>query len=148
MANLLFDTGKEFLAKYVFEESVDKPSSVDVGLYHESDDNLSETDDIDDITTEPNGSNYSRQSVDFGSTDWSTEFSDGDWDAFFDEITFDLSDSDNTVDSYFVVINFEADGDDSANDHLFFSSDLSQEYELNNLDQLDGSEGGVTITNA
>lgn len=146
MASALFDTGEEFIMDYVFEESSVKPASVTVGLYNDSVDSLVDSSDVGDITTEPTGSAYARQTITFG-TDWTNSKQDGAWQSVMANVVFDTSDSTQTVDSYFVVINFESDdkGDTGATDHLFFASQLDQSYDLTGLDEFQGSGGGVSL---
>lgn len=149
MTHQLHDPGEEAILDNFFEESLSKPSSLDVGLYNDSTDDLADDDDIGAITTEPSGASYARQPVLFGSSGFTTEDTpSGDWQAILSDTVFDTSDSSQVVDSYFVVINFSSDnaGDSSSTDHLLFSGPLDKEYPLNDLDDYTLSGMGIKLT--
>ena len=122
-------------------------ASVDVGLYNDSTDSITDTDDVGAITTEPSDGNYTRQAGE----DVSASDISGDWGIDNDTtITFDVTNTTGTVDSYFFVANFDStDAGDggTASDHLVLTGSLSQSYELSNLDTLEVSAGtsGVTV---
>lgn len=141
MASILTDLGEEWMITNNLDSA-----SVDVGLYNDSTDSISDSDDVADITTEPSDGNYSRQS------DVAVSASDigGDWGIDNDgTVTFDVSGTTGDVDSYFFVVNFQANdtNDGSATDHLVVTGSLSQSYALSNLDTLEISAGtaGVTV---
>jgi len=125
--------GEEFLVK-LFSGN-ESSQDVEVGLYNSSD-SLSESNDIGDITTEPNtGDTYARQTVSLPSstTDQATT---SNWETIFDTISFDVSGNSEDVNSYFVLINFdstEAGDGGSASDHIMFTGDLSQTFDLNSI---------------
>jgi hypothetical protein len=141
MAAILTDLGEEWMIKNDLDSV-----TVDVGLYNDSTDSIADADDIGDITTEPNDGNYSRQTgVAVSASDISS-----DWGVDNDSnITFDVTDTTGTVDSYFFVYSFQADdtGDGSPQDHLVLTGSLSQSYDLSNLDTLEISAGtsGVSV---
>lgn len=132
MANTeLHDHGEEFMQDLV----IDSGKTFEIGLYNDDTDSLNDDSDIGDITTEPEGSAYSRQSDD--ATDFSASLEGGDVRIEGTTQTFDVSDSDQDVDSVFVIVNFESDtvSDDSgAEDHLFYTNALDQTYELSQFD--------------
>jgi len=141
MAAILTDLGEEWMITTNLDAA-----TVDVGLYDDSTDGIVDTNDLADITTEPSDGNYSRQA---GEAVSASDVS-GDWGIDNDgTITFDVSGTTGTVDSYFFVANFQADdtGDGSATDHLVLTGSLSQSYDLSNLDTLEISAGtsGVTV---
>lgn len=149
MAKILVNIGEEFIIKFCFTDEVSRPSSIDMGLYEDATDQISDTDDLSAITTEPTGASYSRQSVSFGNTEMSSnDNTNGDWEVQFVDQTFDTSDSTQSVDSYFIVINFQSEdtGDSASQDHLFLTGALSQTFDLSNLDNLDVSDSGGSIT--
>lgn len=121
--------------------------TVDVGLYDDSVDGITDADDLGAITTEPGDGNYARQATE-GVT---AENIGGDWGIDNDTvITFDVTNTSGTVDSYFFVANFdsaEAGDAGTATDHLVVTGSLSQSYDLSNLDTLEISAGtaGVTV---
>lgn len=140
MASILTDLGEEWMIKNNLDTA-----SVDVGLYNDSSDSVSDEDDL-SLSSEPSDGNYTRQTgVAVSASDIS-----GDWGIDNDGvITFDVSNTTGTVDSYFFVANFEAEDttDSSATDHLVLTGSLSQSYDLSNLDTLEISAGtsGVTV---
>lgn len=146
MTTQLHDTGEEFIVDKVFTESV-SATSVSVGLYNDSTDSLGDSSDVGDITTEPTGSNYAKQSASFGSNFTNTD-SSGNWETQMDDLVFNTSDSNQSVDSYFVVINYDSqdtnDGGTST-DHLFFTGSLDQTYDLSSVDQFTLSDSGLSI---
>jgi hypothetical protein len=150
MTTQLHDTGEEFIIDYVYTGGATKPANVDVGLYNDSTDTLADSDDIGAITTEPSGGNYVRQSVSFDGTGFNTSDSGGDWQATnANTVTFDVTNTSATVDSYFVLVNFDSDdaGDaGTAADHLFWTGDLEQSRDLSQIDTLDVNNIGVSLT--
>lgn len=154
MTTQLHDTGEEFIIDYVFTGGATKPSNLTVGLYDDSTDSLTDSADYDgssgDITTEPSDGNYTPQTISFDSTGFSASDSSGDWIADNDStVTFDVTNTTGTVDSYFVLVNFDSDdaGDGgTATDHLFWTGDLEQSRDLSQIDQLDVNTVGVSLT--
>jgi hypothetical protein len=114
MADELFNTGEEYVIDHLDGDTVD------VGLYSNATDALSDSEDVSDITTEPTGSAYARQSATL-----STEKNaNSNWSALVSDVTFDTSDSSRSVDSGFVVVEFDSDdtGDSgTVNPHLLFA---------------------------
>ena len=137
MSALLTDLGEEWTMKFDLTGV-----TVDVGLYNDSTDSISDTSDLSDITSEPSDGNYSRQTgVAFSVSD-----EGGDWQFDNDStISFDVTSTTGTVDSYFIVANFQASdtGDGSPQDHVVVTGSLSQSYDLSNLDTLDLNAGTV-----
>lgn len=152
MTTQLHDTGEEFETKVLIGDA-SKPSSVDVGLFHDGEvsgdtaagDDLTDSNDVGDITTEPSGAAYSRQSVTLDTSGFSATQSSGDWQFDSDsQLSFDLSDDGSgTLDAYFVVVNYQADGDGSKTDHLYFTGNLSTDYDLSNVNGIDIDAGGI-----
>lgn len=139
MSFILTDIGEEYYAKNDVGSS-----DLDTGLYDDSTDDIADEDDEDAISTEPDGSSYSRQN-----TPVSTADLDGDWGFDNDnEESFDTSDSDQTVDGYFLIANFDSEdaGDDgTAEDHLIATGALSQSRDLTDIDTLKISAGGIGV---
>lgn len=140
MVNLLTNIGEEW-----YTENNVNGATVIVGLYEDSTDQLGETSVLSDITTEPGGSNYARQSSAVTTLQISGNFGfDND-----SQLSFDTSDSSQTVDAAFVVVNFQSDtvaGDAGANDHLVAAGDLSQSRNLSDIDTLNIAAGDLEIT--
>jgi len=139
MVNLITNIGEE----YLYENNANG-ETVTVGLYEDATDSLGETDNLSAITTEPTGSAYSRQSDTVTTRINSGEFgfdNDG-------QISFDTSDSTQTVDAVFIVVNFQSDsvaGDGSATDNLVAAGDLSQSRDLSSVDTLNIPANDLTI---
>lgn len=142
MSFIVTDLGEEFETRSVWKPgSFTKPGSVDMGLYLDATDGISDGDDLAQITTEPSGASYARQSISIDSADITiSDNSNDNWQVTFADQTFDLSDSSQNIDGYFIVANFQAvdTGDGSANDHLIFTGALPQEF--------DGSQTGSSFT--
>lgn len=117
--------------EYVIDLIINSGDTYSVGLYNDSTDSLGDTSDISDISTEPSGSAYSRQ--DDAATDFTASLVSDDVQMEGSTLTFDVSDSSQTVDSVFVVVNYTSDlisSDGSATDHLFYTNALDQSYDL------------------
>lgn len=139
MVNLLTNVGEEWYT----DNNIDG-ATVIVGLYSDSSDALGEGDNLAAISSEPTGSNYSRQNDTVTSTQIGSNYgidSDG-------LITFDTSDSSVTVDAAFIVVNFQSSvaGDGSATDNLVAAGDLSQSRDLSQIDTVEIAAGDLEIT--
>lgn len=141
MASILTDLGEEYLIKNNLDGD-----AVDVGLYDDSTDAISDTNDLADITTEPSSGNYLRQDnvlVEQG------DFSGDHGVDNTNKITFDVSGTSGDVDSYFFEVSFQAEdtGDSSAQEHLILTGSLSQTYALSNVDTLEisANTAGVSV---
>jgi len=145
MTTQLHDTGEEWLIDKAFNGG-NGVSSVSVGLYNDATDALNDSDDVGAISTEPTGSAYARQSLSLGSN-FSAQDASGNWEAIMDDVTFDTSDSDQSVDAYFVVVTFTSDdkGDSGDNPHLLFTGSLDQTYDLSSVDSFTLSSSGISI---
>lgn len=146
MTTQLHDTGEEWIIDKAFNGG-NGVSNVTVGLYNDATDALSDGSDVSAITTEPTGSAYARQSVSLGSG-FTAQDASGNWEAIMDDVTFDTSDSNQSVDAYFVVVNFDSDdaGDGgTATDHLLFTGSLDQTYDLSSVDSFTLSSSGISI---
>jgi len=127
----LHQHGEEFMQDLVISSG----KTFDIGLYNDSTDSLSDTSDVADITTEPAGAAYARQSD--AASGFTASLSGGDIQIEGTSQTFDVSDSTQTVDSVFVVVNYQSDvvtSDGSATDHLYYTNSLDQSYDLSQFD--------------
>lgn len=149
MTTQLHDTGEEFIIDTVFRvDTITKPGSVDIGLFNDGTDALSDGNDVTDITTEPAGAAYARQSATLDGADFSNSDSGGDWQTTIADQTFDTSDSSQSVDAYFIVVNFDSDDAGDAGtpaDHLFWTGALDQTYDLASVDTLTLSGSGLKV---
>ena len=140
MGELLTQYGEE----YGLTTNVDGVT-LNVGLYNDSTDAISDSDDVAAITTEPGNANYARQSDTFSVSNPAGSDVEANNDT---QISFDFSDqsSSETVDSYFVEVSFISaivDGEGSASTHLLFTGALSQNRDIGSIDTLNVSAGGV-----
>lgn len=136
---ILTDLGEEYVMK-----NDAGASDLESGLYNDSTDGIGDTDDVADITTEPGGAAYARQTTAVSVTDIS-----GNWGFDNDsQQQWDTSDSTQTVDGYFLIANFQAEdtGDGSPTDHLIATGALSQSRDLTDIDTLRISAGGIGVT--
>jgi len=101
----------------------------EVGLYNDSTDALADADTYSAITTEPTGANYSTQTQ---ATVTVQLDGNSDGQIVLDPVTFDVSDSSNTVDSVYVR-------DDTSGDLLFTNSIGSQD--------LSTKDGSLEVSN-
>jgi len=127
------DTGEEFAHKATYRtDLLTRPASVDILLYNDATDALTDSSDVGAITTEPAGAAYSRQTVSLDASDVSLSQAGGDLRAEA-AVSFDTSDSSQTIDAYAVVVSFQSDivnSESSANDHLLTSAGVGQTIDL------------------
>jgi len=114
MTTQLHNTGEEFIL-----DNLDG-ASFPVSLFSDATDTLVDADDLTAISTEPAGASYSRQSASVSVS----QTTDGDGLLEVSDVTFDVSDSTQTVDAGFVVVNFSSTQAGSGN-HLLFSFPLT-----------------------
>lgn len=148
MPTQLHNTGEEVILRDFFEESVSKPSSISIGLFLDSEDDLDDGSDIENVNTEPQGSEYSRETLSFGESDFTAESNSVDnWQVVFADLTYDTSDSTQDVDAYMVVISYESQEteDSDSQEHLLFTGDLDQTYDLESIDSFTLSGAGLEI---
>jgi hypothetical protein len=110
----LHNTGEEFILKQLDGETVT------VSLFNDATDSLTDADDLGAVNTEPSGAAYSRQSA----TVTLTQNRDGDAKLDVGDVTFDVSDSTQSVDSCVIIVNFVSSQAGSG-DHLFFTASLT-----------------------
>lgn len=134
MATGVVNTGEELLQKLAAQKV--SISSMSVGLFNDSTDSISDANDIGDITTEPSGGSYAQQSFSLPGdvTLIENASTNVQWDVA--DQTFDISDSTQTVDSWFVVASFTSDvinSESGDNTHLIAVGGLSQSYDLSSV---------------
>lgn len=138
MGRQLFNTGEE----YIVDELDGK--TFDVGLYNDAVDQLADSDDVGQITTEPAGSDYTRETAQITTE----KNANGNWTIQVADVSFDTSDSGGNVDSGFVVVDFDSDdaGDaGTVNTHLLFSFPIEDANGNETTLDLDNF-GTVTLT--
>ena len=127
MADIITHAGEEYLIKNGFDGA-----TIDTGLYNDTTDSLNK-DSIDpdtDVTSEPTGTGYDRQ------TETPSSSKDGNWKISY-SVTFDTEDSNEDVDAIFSTINFDSTEGGSLSDWIVYAADLSQTRDLTHVDQLD-----------
>lgn len=126
------DVGEEWKQKNNYRQDTigTRDGSLDVGLYNDNTDSLSESDDISAVSSEPSTGNYGRQPLSLDGSDLSMSV-DGSGDLQVSgTVTFDVLDTGEDVDGYFVVANFTSDvvnDESSANDHVVISATFGDE---------------------
>lgn len=146
MANVQTNFGEEWRQRAAAQDI--SISSMSAGLYNDSTDALGESSDVGDITTEPGGSAYGRHSIALpGDVSFTLDGSNNVQIDIADQ-TFDVSDSSQTVDTYFLVVSFQSTvvaSDSGANDHLIVTGALSQSRDLSQIDNLQVNNMGTTL---
>lgn len=156
MSTQLHNTGEELILDEFFLGDGSKPTGTDeigFGLYYDASDSLSDSDNRGAITTQPGGSSYAIQYVDFSSTYFTNSYDSGlnggAWKTVIDsnnEPQFDTSDSSQNVDAYYLIAYFNSDDAGTEDYQLVFSGDLDQMYDLNSVDTFTLSGGGLSLT--
>jgi hypothetical protein len=138
------DTGEEWAQKNAFRQDlITRDTTVEVLLYDDSTDALTDASDIGDITTEPTDGNYTRQTVTLDSTDVSLSVSGGDLRAEA-QVTFDVTDTTGTVDATATVVDLQSDvvnAEGAQNPHLLYSATL----DIGSIDLTDFTGVNATI---
>lgn len=144
--DILVDYGEEYLLK----NGIDGVT-IDVALYDDSTDALSDTSDESDISTEPTNSNYARQSVSVSvSQNASGNFQfDND-----NQITFDFTDvgsgdaAETSVDTAAIIVTFDSSQDaDGSVDHLVSNPALGKTHQTGDVDfiEFDADQIGTAL---
>lgn len=107
--------------------------TVEVGLYDNSTDALTDSSTYSAITTEPGGTDYATQSV----TGPSVTQNSGTTTVEMGSLSFTVSDASASVDYVYVR--------DSSSGDLIFTNSLDQSYDLSSIDTLDLSNVGMSL---
>ena len=139
MANELFQTGEEFAIRGIVQDSaLNFNSTLEITLYNQSTDALTDGSLPSEITTEPTGSNYVRETIALDTAEITTEQNtNSNYQFVFEDQTLITDDSTQSVDAYAVFVTFQSDlqGDSSTDEYLFFAGNLDQEYDLGQIDE-------------
>lgn len=139
MANELFETGEEFAIRGIAQDSsLNFNPTIELTLYNQTTDALDDDSVPSDIQTEPQGSNYTRQTVELDTAEITTEQnSNTNYQFVFEDQTLITDDSTASVDAYITIVEFQSNlrGDSSPDKHLFFAGNLDQEYDLGQIDE-------------
>lgn len=140
MPSFVTNVGEEWIA-----ENNINGVTLTLTVYNDSTDSLTESDNLAAISTEPVGASFARQSDSVTTLVISGDFGfDND-----SQITFDTSDSSQTVDTGAYIVNFQSDtvaGDGSPSDNLVAVASLPQSYDLSSLDELQVAAGDLELT--
>jgi hypothetical protein len=124
----LHDSGELLVLNSAFDGR-----NVEVGLFDNSTDSLSDSDGYSAITTEPDGSDYAPASVSSPNVSQTS----GTTTAEMGNLTYQVSDATTSVNYVYVR--------DSSSGDLIFTSELDQAYDLNSIDTLDLSNVGLSL---
>lgn len=109
--------------------------AVNIGLYNDSTDTLTDSSTMSGITTEPSGSAYSAQSLTGTSSIALNGSNNGQ--ATYADVTFDTSNSTQSVDSVYIQ--------DSSSGELLFTCALDSTYDLSNIDSFTVQDAGLIL---
>jgi hypothetical protein len=121
------DYGEEWAHKLAFrQDQITRDTTLEVLLYNDGTDSLTDASDVGDITTEPTDGNYTRQTFTLDSSDVTLSVVSGDLRAEA-TVTFDVTNTTGTVDATAVVVDFQSDivnSETGQNPHHIYSSTL------------------------
>lgn len=122
------DFGEEWAQKNAFRQDTlgTRDATLEVLLYDDSTDTITDSDDVAAVTTEPTDGNYTRQSITLDSSSVTITQEGGDIRAE-GVVTFDVTDTTGTVDSTMCLIDFQSDvvnNETAQNTHHIFSDDF------------------------
>lgn len=105
----LSDYGEEWEHKLAFRQDlITRDTTVEVLLYDDNTDALTDGSDVGDITTEPTDGNYTRQTFNLDSADVTLSVDGGNLRAEA-TVTFDVDGTTGTVDATACVVDFQSD---------------------------------------
>lgn len=122
------DWGEEWSQKWAFRQDLlgTRDTTIEVLLYDDSTDQISDSDDVTAVTTEPTDGNYTRQTFTLDSTDVTITQVGGDIRAEA-TVTFDVDGTTGSVDASMCVVDFQSDvvgGETGQNPHHIYSASL------------------------
>lgn len=122
------NVGEEFKQKWVYrQDQITRDTTVEILLYDDSTDALTDSSDIGDVTTELSGGNYTRQTVTLDSADITLSQVSGEIQAQF-VVTFDMTSVSGDFDAAGAVVDFQSDvvnAEGAANPHLIYTTSIS-----------------------
>lgn len=121
------DYGEEWSHKLTYRQDlITRDTTIEVLLYDDAADGLTDSSDVGDITTEPTDGNYARQTFTLDSADVTLTQEGGDLRASA-TVTFDVDGTTGTVDASACVVDFQSDivnAEGSQNPHHIYSATL------------------------
>ena len=140
------ETGAEWAHKFAFrQDTITRDDTIEVLLYDDSVDELDDTSDVGDITTEPTDGDYARQTFTLDDEDVDLSFVDGQLRAEA-TVVFNVTDTTGEVDATQTIVDFQSDvvNDESeANPHFLYSATL--DFGTADLSQFDNLQTTVII---
>lgn len=123
----LSDYGEEWEHKLAFRQDlITRDTTIEVLLFDDATDALTDSSDVGDITTEPTDGNYTRQTFTLDSSDVSLSVDSGNLRAEA-TVTFDVDGTTGTVDATACVVSFQSDvvnSEGAQNPHHIYSATL------------------------
>jgi len=121
------DTGAEWAHKFAFrQDTITRDDTIEVLLYDDSTDGLTDNSDVGDITTEPTDGDYARQTFTLDDEDVTLSQENGQLRAEA-TVTFDVTGTTGVVDATQTVVDFQSDvvnEESDANPHFLYSGTL------------------------
>ena len=140
------ETGAEWAHKFAFrQDTITRDDTIEVLLYDDSVDELDDTSDVGDITTEPTDGDYARQTFTLDDPDVDLSFVDGQLRAEA-TVVFDVSGTTGEVDATQTIVDFQSDivnSETEANPHFLYSATL--DFGTADLSQFDNLQTTVVI---
>lgn len=148
MSNILVDTGEAWLIQKAFtNEIASEAANLVIGLYNDATDTITDADDFAAITTEPTTGSYGEQTVALDSTAAMSSLQEGgDWRIDIADQTFDVTNTTENVDSYYVTVQVELKGEAGASEHLLWTGSLGGTYDLSNYTSFTVQNAGLKIS--
>lgn len=151
---ILHNYGEEYFQKQGLNPGDITTTNCYVGIYlddeTEGGDNLSDSDNIDAITTEPNDGNYQRLEVGLDSNNIEIVVDGVDAQAVFNTLELDITNTTGEADSWFIVIEYESDyaEDTEPSENLIMSGrfDVAEPQQLDNLNIVELDNVGGTLS--
>lgn len=123
----LSDYGEEWEHKFAFRQDlITRDATVEVLLYDDGTDAITDSDDVGAVTTEPTDGNYTRQTFTLDGADVTITQESGDIRAEA-TVTFDVDGTTGTVDASMCVVDFQSDvvnSETGQNPHHIYSATL------------------------
>ena len=140
------ETGAEWAHKFAFrQDTITRDDTIEVLLYDDSVDELDDTSDVGDITTEPDDGDYERQTFTLDDDDVDLSFVDGQLRAEA-TVVFNVSGTTGEVDATQTIVDFQSDvvnAEEEANPHFLYSATL--DFGTADLSQFDNLQTTVII---
>ena len=140
------ETGAEWAHKFAFrQDTITRDDTIEVLLYDDSVDELDDTSDVGDITTEPDDGDYERQTFTLDDDDVDLSFVDGQLRAEA-TVVFNVSGTTGEVDATQTFVDFQSDvvnAEEVANPHFLYSATL--DFGTADLSQFDNLQTTVII---